>query len=288
MIYLLISILCSVTVGVLFKLAKRYRINIVQAITWNYLFAILLTLLLFKPQVENIGFHSLTGIHYGLGLLMPSLFIVLGLAVRHAGLARTDIAQRLSLLIALVAAFFMFKESSSLFKIAGLLIGFAAIGLILYKEAEQTWSKQAVFFLLLVFGGFGIADILFKKLSQYSIIPYTDSLFVIYFFSFVLALLYMFYRSYRHKERLQLINFICGLILGFFNFGNILFYLKAHQHLSDNPSLVFAVMNMGVILLGSLLGIFIFKERFNRLNYVGLFLALIAIVVISLSKIYAI
>jgi hypothetical protein len=32
-----------------------------------------------------------------------------------------------------------------------------------------------------------------------------------------------------------------------FNFGNILFYLKAHQAFADN-STVFAAMNMGVIL----------------------------------------
>jgi hypothetical protein len=37
-----------------------------------------------------------------------------------------------------------------------------------------------------------------------------------------------------------------------FNFGNILFYLKAHQAFADNPSTVFAAMNMGVIILGVL------------------------------------
>jgi hypothetical protein len=36
---------------------------------------------------------------------------------------------------------------------------------------------------------------------------------------------------------------ISGLV-GAFNFGNILFYLKAHQAFADNPSTVFAAMNM--------------------------------------------
>jgi hypothetical protein len=44
---------------------------------------------------------------------------------------------------------------------------------------------------------------------------------------------------------------ISGLV-GAFNFGNILFYLKAHQAFADNPSTVFAAMNMGVIILGVL------------------------------------
>jgi hypothetical protein len=45
---------------------------------------------------------------------------------------------------------------------------------------------------------------------------------------------------------------LCGGLVGAFNFGNILFYLKAHQAFADNPSTVFAAMNMGVIILGSL------------------------------------
>ncbi|RZK12730.1 MAG: EamA/RhaT family transporter, partial [Flavobacterium sp.] len=73
-----------------------------------------------------------------------------------------------------------------------------------------------------------------------------------------------------------------------FNFGNILFYLKAHREMSENPSTVFAAMNMGVIIAGSLIGIFIFRERLSKWNYLGLGLALVAIVLITLSKIYAV
>jgi multidrug transporter EmrE-like cation transporter len=47
-------------------------------------------------------------------------------------------------------------------------------------------------------------------------------------------------------------------------------------------------MNMGVIILGSLVGIFLFKEKFSKLNYMGLTLALGAIIMITLSQIYAI
>jgi uncharacterized membrane protein len=75
-------------------------------------------------------------------------------------------------------------------------------------------------------------------------------------------------------------------LVGAFNFGNILFYLKAHQAFAENPSTVFAAMNMGVIILGSLLGILVFKEKMSKRNYVGLALALVSIVLIALSQIY--
>jgi multidrug transporter EmrE-like cation transporter len=43
-------------------------------------------------------------------------------------------------------------------------------------------------------------------------------------------------------------------------------------------------MNMGVIIIGSLVGVLIFKEKLSKMNFIGLFLALIAIVLIVLSQ----
>jgi drug/metabolite transporter (DMT)-like permease len=139
-----------------------------------------------------------------------------------------------------------------------------------------------------VFVGFGTIDVLFKLVSQITVVPYTTSLFVIYGISFILAMCYLLYLVMRKKAKLQFINFICGCILGLFNFGNILFYLKAHQQMANSPSTVFASMNIGVIIVGSLIGIFVFKEKLGNWNYLGLVLAVVAIVMITLSKIYAI
>lgn len=288
MIYLLFSVICSVTVGVLLKLAKRYQINITQAITWNYLFAILLSLICFKPNFNGLSLNSITPIYYLLGLLLPTLFFALGLSVRKAGLARTDIAQRLSLLISLSAAYLLFNESFDRYKEVAVVFGFLAIIFTMYRKSDRMTSKKSWFYLLLVFLGFGAVDILFKMVSQITVIPYTTSLFIIYTIAFLIALLYLCYLLMTKKTKLQLINFFCGCILGIFNFGNILFYLEAHRSMSNNPSTVFAAMNMGVIVAGTLIGVFIFKEKLTKWNYAGLVLAIAAIVLITLSKLYAV
>lgn len=286
MIYLLISILCSVTVGVLLKLAKRYQINLEQAVTWNYLATIILSLFFFKPQLTVANFSQINPVFVLLGLLLPTVFVILGTAVKHAGLARTDIAQRLSLLISLVAASVIFHENFDRFKETGLALGIVAIVLVMYRKSTNT-NKGSWFFLLLVFLGFGCIDTLFKMVAQASL-PYTTSLSLIFGISFVISLLYTTYKSAQNKVKFQFINFICGCILGIFNFGNILCYLKAHQAMASNPSTVFAAMNLGVITLGSLIGVVIFKEKLNTYNYIGLSIAMAAIVLITLSKIYAV
>ena len=56
----------------------------------------------------------------------------------------------------------------------------------------------------------------------------------------------------------------------------------------DNPSTVFTVMNLGVIVIGTLVGLLVFKEKLSRMNYFGLFLSCIAIVLITISKVYAV
>ena len=288
MIYLILSIICSVTVGVLLKLAKRYHINIMQAVTWNYLFAIALSLIFFKPDFSLISVTNLSPIYIALGVLLPVIFLFLGFAVRQAGLAKTDIAQRLSLFISLCAAYFIFNENFDRLKYVGIIFGFLAIVLTMYRKGTSTSTKNSWLYLLLVFAGFGVIDILFKMVSQLSSVPYTTSLFQIFCISFILSLAYIIYLAIAKKTKIQFINFICGCILGFFNFGNILFYLKAHGAMADNPSTVFAAMNIGVIITGSLVGIFVFKEKLSKLNYTGLLFALIAIILITLSKLHAV
>jgi len=288
MIYLVLSIICSVTVGVLLKLAKRYQINIMQAVTWNYLFAIALSAIFFKPDFSLIGAHFTTPIYIALGIILPVIFLVQGFAIRQTGLARTDIAQRLSLFISLCAAYYLFNEQFDRLKYVGLIFGFIAILFTMYRKSESASSKYGWLFLMLVFVGFGVIDVLFKMVSQITVVPYTTSLFIIFCIAFILSFAYILYLAVAKKTKLQLINFLCGCILGLFNFGNILFYLKAHRAMSDQPFIVFATMNLGVIIIGSLIGIFAFRERLSKLNYFGLLMALAAIVLITLSKIHAV
>lgn len=281
MIFLFFSICCSVTVAVLLKLARRYKIKIVQAVTWNYLFAIVLSLIFYKPSFSELISAPINSVYIALGILLPVVFWFLAGSIRGIGIVKTDIAQRLSLFIPILASYFIFKEQFSAMKIAGLAVGFVAIFFTLYKKTAQKNQGLNWLYPILVFLGFGVIDILFKKIAQVTVIPYTSSLIVVFILAFILSLASILYLSVVKKQKLEFINFICGCILGFFNFFNILFYLKAHRAMADNPSIVFAAMNMGVIIAGSLVGIFIFKEKLNKLNYWGLFLALMAIVLIT-------
>ncbi|RZL17338.1 MAG: DMT family transporter [Pedobacter sp.] len=285
MIYILLSICCSVIVGILLKLAKRYEINVKQAITFNYLAAIALSYFFFKPALTTVALP--VPLFIALGILLPFIFWCLSSSVKNYGIVKTDIAQRLSLFIPLVAAWLLFNEHISLLKVAGFIIGLIAVVLILNRnrEGEQT---SGWLFPILVFVGFGVIDVLFKQVAKITAIPYTTALFYIFICAFTLSMIWLIVMLITGKQKFQLVNFFAGCFLGLFNFANILFYLKAHRIFSENPSTVFASMNLGVIVLGTLVGLLIFKEKLNKANYAGLFMAIIAVVLITVAQIYAV
>jgi drug/metabolite transporter (DMT)-like permease len=283
MLFLILSIICSVTVGVLFKVARSYNVSQVQIVAWNYVFALIFCYLSFSPDLSNLRTLAPWGIYIPIGILLPAIFLFLAASIKQVGIVKTDAAQRLSLFIPILAAWLLFKEDFNILKITALLVGFPALLLILTKPSTNTenkWIYPAVVLL-----GFGIIDILFKQIALYTSLPYTTSLFVVFGIALLIMIGAVVYDVIVTKVPLNFKNIIFGGLVGIFNFGNILFYLKAHKAFAENPSTVFAGMNMGVIVIGSLVGIFVFKEKLTKMNYAGLFLALIAIILIVMSQI---
>lgn len=286
MFYIVLSIICSVSVGALLKFSKRYSFDIIQVIAVNYILALGLCYITFQPDASVVNSSSPWKIYIGLAVLLPSVFLLLASSIKHIGIVKTDIAQRLSLFIPILAAYFIFKENFTTLKLMGLIVGFPAIFLTLSKKQSDTQENRWIFPVLVLLG-FGIIDILFKQIALEKSIPYTTSLFIVFCGALVLALCFTIYSVFVKKNPIQWKNIIIGAFLGILNFGNILFYLKAHKAFSENPSTVFAAMNLGVIVLGSLVGIVAFKEKVTLKNYIGIVLALGSIVLITLSQIQA-
>ncbi|KGO86335.1 transporter [Flavobacterium rivuli WB 3.3-2 = DSM 21788] len=284
MFYLVFSIICSVTVGIIFKVSKRYEVCTSQIVMWNYVLALMLCYLFFQPDLTPVNTAAPWAIYAPLMVLMPSVFMFLAMSIKHMGIVRTDAAQRLSLFIPILAAWFIFKEDFNTLKIIGLVIGFPAIFLILSKRSDTNSNKWIYPAVVLI--GFGVIDVLFKQIALYTTLPYTTSLFVVFSGALGVSVLNVLYQILFKSIKPRIINFAFGTLVGIFNFGNILFYLKAHKAFAENPSTVFAAMNIGVIILGCLAGIVIFKEKVSKYNYAGLVLAVGAIVIITLSQLY--
>ncbi|MBE9576756.1 DMT family transporter [Flavobacterium proteolyticum] len=280
--FVILSVICSVTVGIFLKVAKRFQLNVFQIITFNYFSALLLTYFTYQPELTFKEKTIPYSLFIGLAILLPIVFLIQAKSIKEVGIVKTDIAQRLSLFIPLTASYFLFNETFSQLKIIGFIVGFSAIFFTLNKKSESKSDNWV--YPLLVLLGFGIIDILFKKVAVFKDISFTTSLFIIFCGAFLISILFLIGKILVQKEKLESKNILWGLALGILNFGNILFYLKAHKALAENPSTVFAGMNMGVIILGSLAGILLFKEKMTKWNYLGISLAIISVVIITIAQ----
>jgi multidrug transporter EmrE-like cation transporter len=287
MTYLLLAVICSVLVSVLLKLAARRGLDVAQMVTWNYLVAATLTAVVLRPPLASLqSSHAPWLALLGLAVVLPTIFLVLGRAVAVAGIVRSDVAQRLSLLLSLLAAFLLFGQTATAWKLLGLGLGLVAMLAISLRPRGPAVDPAAAAaasgwrWLLGVWVGFAVVDILLKQVAL-SGTPSMAALLACFSIAFVLMAALQLWRHVSGRSRLRLRNLGAGALLGLLNGGNILFYVHAHQALPDSPATVFAGMNIGVVVLGALVGVFAFGEPTTRWNRVGLALAVVAIAFIA-------
>ncbi len=279
MMNLILCVCFSVAVSVFLKVASAKKINLMQAIAMNYFVAIACVIFLLKPEFNPENRHQISySVLFGLGVLLPSVFLMLGKAVQTAGIVRSDAAQRLSLFIPIVASFTLLGEHLSLTRFIGLILAFAALFCLLDKpkaSGAHNDSQYGWVYLLLVWVGFGVIDVCFKMLAKTGQSS-TMNLLMVFALAGILSCVYVAIK----RQALSHASLLAGVLLGCMNFANIHFYIQAHQEFSTSPTLVFAGVNIGVIVTGLLVGAILFKEKLSRWNILGIVLAVSAIAVL--------
>lgn len=280
---LILSISCSVAVSVLLKMARGRNVQVDQAIAFNYVMAGGLCWLLLGPKPATLLESSEPWpLLLALGLLLPSVFLIMAKAVQQAGIVLSDVAQRLSLLLPLIAAFTVFGETATQGKLAGIAVALCALAALLWRPGNRNAQAPTahgglltVALLLGVWVGYGTIDILFKQMAKAGS-AFPTTLLGAFMLAGVVSFVYLLARRTTWSPR----SMAAGLLLGLLNFGNIYFYVRAHQVYSANPTLVFSAMNIGVISLGTLVGAGVFRERINWINGLGVGLAILAIFIL--------
>lgn len=285
MLYLSLAVICSVLVSVLLKVAARRQLDVAQMVTWNYLVAATLTAVVLQPPLDALRApHAPWLSLLALAVVLPSIFLVLGRAVAVAGIVRSDVAQRLSLLLSLAAAFLCFGQTATPWKLAGLGLGLGLLAMVaisLRPRGPAVASSPGGWgWLLGVWAGFAVVDVLLKQVAL-SGTPSMAAVLASFSVAFVLMLAMQLWRHVSGRSRLAWRNLGAGALLGLLNGGNILFYVHAHQAMPESPATVFAGMNIGVVVLGALVGMFVFGEATTKWNRAGLALAVLAIGMIA-------
>lgn len=283
MIYLACSILLSTLIFVIFKLFVRFRINTFQAITFNYLCATFLGFSLFTEGESILSLPTEPWLYLGVieGLLFIGVFVLFAISSQKAGVAITAVASKMSVILPVVFGILLYKDSSGLLKISGIAMAIVAFYLSLKKN--ENFIKHSRFILLPVFLflGNGAVDTLLKVTEHYYLIGdegyFLSTIFLV---ALIVGAIITISRLIYRSERLEFRNLVGGFILGLVNFFTTYCTLKALAHMES--SILFPVMNSGIVTLTAISGLTLFKEKLTWVNWIGILLAVVAITLISM------
>lgn len=281
MLYLLASIFSSSMIYVVFKIAKNHSCSLSSLITYNYLAATLLGIILFQPFANTEAISDSTNwLPFGiiLGILFILMFFLIGTSSQKAGITVTTLANKLSLVFPVLFSILYFNEEISTLKYIGLAGACVAVILTVYKKDISRTNLLFIILPVLIFFGSGLIDSIVKyvqavKISSNQVSLYTIVVFMVAFICGVVV--QIFQKQYKNKFHLP--TLYLGVLLGLANFGSLFFFIEALNKSGLKSSLVFAINNMSIVALTALLGTILFKERLNKINFAGVILAIISL-----------
>jgi drug/metabolite transporter (DMT)-like permease len=282
MLYLLLAVVCSTAILVAFKLFPRYKINITQAITVNYVVAVSFGLMQAEAGLSLDTYLGKPWLWASVlvGISFIVVFHLFAESTRRAGVALTSVAAKMSVIIPVMLGFFLFKDAASLTKIAGILLALLAFYLTFKKAGKFSLRLSVILFPLLIFLGNGFNDSMLKIVQHYYIDKdYEAFLIMVFTLALLSGLLASLIRGRSHRSPFRWQNLIAGLLLGLLNWYSTYFFIAGMQFF--DVSVFVPLVSVSVVTLSSLTGYFVFKESLSRINIIGVLLAMISIVLIA-------
>jgi len=288
MIYLLLSILFTTSLFLIFKVFERYKINNFQAIVFNYITA---GLLCFGLIGEPIDVNQITSEEWFpstlfIGFLFISLFNLMAFSAQRIGIAITSVATKISLCIPVIFGFWYFGDSMKSFKILGIILALLSIYFTSKKEEKQKSVNPGFFIVpIILFFGSGILDVtLIYSLETYDLVNRGLELQFSSILYSVAALLGVPILLFKHftVDKIQTKSIIAGVCLGIPNVLSIVFFLKCLNHFPES-TFVFPVNNIGIVATSAILASLLFKEYLSGINRLGIIIAMISILLLSVS-----
>ncbi len=284
MLYLISAIIISTSIFITFKFFKRFKIDNFQAITVNYVIASAFGFLIYSGDFTFAAIPQRTWFPHALiaGVLFICVFLLFALSSQKAGVALTAVSSKMSVIIPVIFGVILYNDSMNFIKIIGILAALIAFYLTLKKNNKIKVYSRYLILPVLLFLGNGITDA-FLKYSEHNFISNETILFLVTVFtiSLIICIGISTGRYFIFKQKIRLRNIIGGIILGFLNFGTTYYLIMAMGVFQS--TVLFPVQNVGIVVLSALAGFIIFREKLSVINWTGILLSIIAILLIAFA-----
>lgn len=290
MIDLTITITTFSMMVMLFKYFDKINVNNLIAITFNYFTAGTLALSSYLIKNSFIELRTNTNLNLVItALIVGTLFVITfnlyAYSAQKIGITLSTISNKMSMVIPILIGIILFKEEVTFFKIIGI---FLAFGAIVFSSKEDKKSKKIsqanIIILFLLFIGQGLADGILNW-GQRNIlnIENMNLFFTLTFLSAGFAGgLYSFFKIKTSNLIMDNKSVLWGIILGFPNYLTLLYFIKSLKNELFSSYQVFPIVNIGVIVMCTILSVIIFQEKVSIFKRIGVGFGILAILLILL------
>lgn len=298
MIYLLLTVALNAYLIVAFKIFERFKVDSLQAIVANY-WVCVVTGSIFNGRFP-VGMQSADQPWLGWALLMGAAFIsifnLIAYCTKEDGITTTTIANKLSMVIPVAFALWLYGDKMSVLKGLGILLAGPAVYLSSKTKEGDDSKKQNLWLAALLFVASGLLDTLVNYVAHEYFTtkdPAADeqgqTIYLIHAFTSAATIgtLLVGYLLVTGGRRFAARNLLAGLALGVPNFFSIYFLMRLLQTGFLPGSAAIPVNNIGIVLLASLTAIFFFKEKAGTPRIIGMVLSVAAILLIMFSDLNA-
>ena len=284
MINIIYTILLFNVLIIVFKMFEKYNVDNLQALIVNYITAGICSYFLLESSFSVVEILNSDWLYHA--ILIGALFIIVfnfyAYGIQKVGISISTVANKMSLIIPVCVALLLYPETETFTYLKGIAFFLALSGIYLSSTngGKLSFDKKYLWLIILVFVGQGLSDSLFNDFAQK--FPNEGGylfFMVLFFMASFSGILILTGKSFKKKKPLQLKSVFWGIIFGVPNFFSLVFFLKALGNLES--SIVFPLVSMGVVVSSSLIGMFLFKEKLSKSNWIGILLSLCAIYIFS-------
>jgi len=285
--YLILSIIFSSSLFIIFKYFNIYKVNTLQAIVANYIVAFSIGMFSANSfgRVASIKEQPWFFGALILGGLFMSVFFVMARTAQKNGVSVASVSGKMSVIVPVLFGVILYNESVTYLKVLGVLIALSAVYLSSIKDKQKSNLKAGIMYPFLLFLGSGIIDTTLKYVEINYVSPnqvafFSGSLFGV---AGIVGVSLLIIKHFTRKEKIEIKSIIAGIVLGIPNYFSIVFLIKALQNKQMESSTLFTINNVGVVVVSTFMGLFLFKEQFSTKNKVGILLALLGIILIAIA-----
>ncbi|MCG8372259.1 MAG: DMT family transporter [Balneolales bacterium] len=279
-LFIALSVSCSLIIAHLLKATERSNVSLLHVLTINYFVAATVSFFTNQSSYADPFIEVLPTLSIGLflGILFIANFFLYSICIQKIGMGVSIAAMRLSLIIPIIVSVFVFGEFLTLNKYLAIGIVFLAFALMLPRNNEELSFPGKILFLpVLLFLFNGVVDAVLKIYERQHSHVLSEELFLAFIF-FTAFLVGLFVLIYKGELKFTKREFVYGVLIGVANLYSTFFLLLALKGLSG--ALVFSLTNILNVVLGTFIGILIWKDQLTLKQKFGIGSAILAIILL--------